>query len=160
LLIAKESEKVALAARELALNAKNVAIKSKEAALQAQIETLKSKEALLEEKSRMEEIFAREVKDKPSLKRISIAGRYYEEGSSDKGYLELFEDGTLYGSAGAGDKKSILSGVGGTYKLRGNKITLIMSIFTIPKAFNGTIDGNRLIMIGDTGKETVHIRKK
>ena len=159
LLVAKESEKAALEAKELALKAKDVAIKSKEAALQAQIETLKSKEALFEEKSRMETIFAREVKGKSNLRRMSIAGRYYEEGNPKKGYIELFDDGTLYAYVGGKDKKSLLNSIGGTYKLRGDNITLIVSIFTIPKAINGTINGNRLTTISDTGEKTVHIRK-
>jgi len=162
LLVAKESEKAALEAKELALKAKDVAIKSKEAALQAQIETLKSKEALFEEKSRMETIFAREVKGKSNLRRMSIAGRYYDEGDTgpNKGYIELFEDGTLYATLGdKQDKKTLLDSVGGTYKLRGNKITLIISIFTIPKAVDGTIDGNRLTTTSNTGEKTVYIRK-
>jgi cell division protein FtsB len=159
LLIAKESVKAALAAKEIALKAKDAAIKSKEVALQAQIETLKSKEVLFAENSRMEEIFAKEVKGKSNLRRMSIAGRYYEEGDSDKGYIELFEDGTLYIEAGEKDEDSLLKSAGGTYKLRGNEITLVISIFTIPKAIKGTINGNQLIVISDTGETKVYIHK-
>lgn len=163
LLIAKESEKAALAAKELALKVKDAAVKSKEEALQAQIETLKSKEVLFEEKSRMEEIFAREVKGNSNLQRMSIAGRYYEERDTgpNKGYIELFEDGTLY--AALGDKeegeKRILDSADGTYKLKGNKVTLIISLFTIPIAIDGVINKDRLTTTTNTGDKAVYIRK-
>lgn len=120
----------------------------------------KSKEALFEEKSRMEEVFRREAKGKSSLRQMSIAGRYYREDNAakEREYIELFEDGTLLTVLSKTEKNNLLESVTGTYKLKGSRITFILSIFTITKAVDGTINGNRLIFT-EKGKNTVYVRE-
>ena len=159
--LSRKSEEKALEAKEEALKAKEEASKSKELAMLAQIEAMKAKEALFQEKKRMEEIFAREVKGKASLQKMSISGRYYTEKDKAKTgeYIDLYEDGTLLLVAPENEKKSLINSVTGTYKLNGNRITLILNLFTMSNAVDGRIEGNRIILI-DEGKEKVYIRQK
>lgn len=160
---AQESRELALKFKDEALKSRDIALKEKEGALEAQIKVLKSKEALFEEKKRMEEIFAKVTKGKSNLKQITIAGRYYKEGASneDGGYMDLFEDGTLYLKVSKEEKKeSMLDGISGTYKLRGSRLTFIVSIFTITKAIEATVSGNRITILNDHGKKEVYIREK
>lgn len=156
----KEAEKEALAEKNKAIVAKDEAIKARELAMKAELETMRAKEVLLQEKQRMEELFLKETKGKSSLRLKSIAGRYYDEkGEKDKGYIDLYEDGTILVAAPKKEKeKSPINSITGTYKLRGNKITIILSMFTMTQVTEGRFDGNRLI-VAEGEKKTVYIRE-
>ncbi|MCP4438637.1 MAG: hypothetical protein GY810_06795 [Aureispira sp.] len=159
----KISEQEALVAKNKAITAQNEALKAKEIAIQAQIEAMRAKEAVMEEKQRMEEIFAKAVKGKSSLRKMSIAGRYIPEKKDDKtgDYIDLYEDGTLLLAMNKNneDSKLPMNSVTGTYKLKGKRITLILSLFTMTNAVDGTLEGDRLVVI-EKGKETVYLREK
>jgi hypothetical protein len=157
----QQSEQNAEAARDNAILAKDEATKAKEAALQAQIKAMNAEKVAIEEKQRMEDIFNKEVKGKSSLRQKSIVGRYFLEKdlSGKEGYIDLFEDGTLLLKGPESEKNPLLSSITGTYKLNGNRITLIVTLFTMSNAIDGTIEGNRLVLI-DNGKKNIYIREK
>lgn len=157
----QKSTQNAEAARDNAMVAKEEATKAKEAALQAQIKAMNAEKAAIEEKQRMEDIFNKEVKGKTSLRQKSIVGRYLLEKdlSGKEGYIDLFEDGTLLLKGPESEKNPLLSSITGTYKLNGNRITIIVTLFTISNAIDGTIEGNRLVLINE-GEKGVYIREK